>query len=800
MLIGINSIFAQVTPADIVYVSRIDTGIQAPLRLAVDKMDNRYVTDAKTNSVFKYDVSGNLLENFVTGGSPISLAINSNNQIYIGEEGGRIIKIDANGSTTVFYTDTIYPSDMTFSPDNLLYIVDSKSKRVIVLDVSGKMIQSFGLGTLIYPTSIAYDAKNERVFVGEHGGINGGFTATCKVWVFDLLGNQTTFFGRGGNGNGKFYRIQGVAIGKCGNIYVNDPYQGNVSIFNESLAFITKFGVYGDSISELNLPMDVVFDSQERILVTSMNNGAIEIFNVSDTLPTSSIINSDATICAGDSTAITVGFTGTAPWNFTYTINGTNPTTIITSANPYTFNVSTAGVYEITALSDASYSGTCFTGAAIIKVNSTLPTSNMISPNDTVCEGTAVTIEIDFTGISPWTFTYSLDGFAIDTITTTDSAYSLPVSANGLYEVTSLYGNGCPGTIITGSTNLTVRPLPLSTFTDGINQIYICEGDTFDFNLVLTGTAPWTFTYNLDESNPLTVNTSVSPYILSVFNPGVYEVIEITDTFCTSTITEGFPEIVFNERPTATFANIDTSFCERNYVALPVTFTGSGPWDISYTYNNSSITTVLNTFDNPFIIDAYQSGSYQIFALTDSLCNGALMQGLATITVNPPPTASFSFTDDSVQVSFFNTSVDANSYTWDFGDNLTDSLINPIHTYLSSGSYVVALTATNLCGNSTAYDTVNFYLVSVDEALTIGEVNIYPNPTNGNVYLEINNINQANIKLEVFDITGKAIYKQNYNSNIVSDRLDLSSFSDGVYLIRLIEGDNMQTVKLILKK
>ena len=161
----------------------------------------------------------------------------------------------------------------------------------------------------------------------------------CKVWVFDVSGNLTTSFGRGGRGPGRFYRIQGISLGKCGNIYVNDSYQASISVFDENLTYITKFGVFGDSISQLNLPMDVVFDSQERIIISSLNNGAIELFNVSDTLPTSNIVNSDTTICAGDSTGIIINFTGTAPWNFTYTIDGMKPTNVTTSSNPYTLNV-----------------------------------------------------------------------------------------------------------------------------------------------------------------------------------------------------------------------------------------------------------------------------------------------------------------------------------------------------------------------------------------------------------------------------------------------------------------------------
>ena len=261
LFLSSNTIFAQTTNGYVDHLFRINTGLKAPIRLAIDASDNIYVSDTKTKKVLKYSYSGTLLANYSTGGSPVSLAVNADDQVFVGEEDGKILKMSATGTTSLFYSDTIYPSDMAFSPEKQLYIVDSRSKRVIVLDAKGNLVRSFGSGTLEYPTSIAYDSKNERVFVGEHGGITGSFTANCKVWVFKSSGGLITSFGRGGNGAGRFYRIQGIAMGKCGNIYVNDPFQGNISVFNENLAYITKFGVFGDGAGQLNLPMDVTFDS-----------------------------------------------------------------------------------------------------------------------------------------------------------------------------------------------------------------------------------------------------------------------------------------------------------------------------------------------------------------------------------------------------------------------------------------------------------------------------------------------------------------------------------------------------------
>jgi uncharacterized protein (TIGR02145 family) len=64
------------------------------------------------------------------------------------------------------------------------------------------------------------------------------------------------------------------------------------------------------------------------------------------------------------------------------------------------------------------------------------------------------------------------------------------------------------------------------------------------------------------------------------------------------------------------------------------------------------------------------------------------------------PLAGFSWFADSLTVTFTNNSVNAASYLWDFGDGNNSSVTNPVHPYLSWGTYTVSLTATNINGSS----------------------------------------------------------------------------------------------------
>ncbi|MEL6660761.1 MAG: PKD domain-containing protein, partial [Bacteroidota bacterium] len=70
---------------------------------------------------------------------------------------------------------------------------------------------------------------------------------------------------------------------------------------------------------------------------------------------------------------------------------------------------------------------------------------------------------------------------------------------------------------------------------------------------------------------------------------------------------------------------------------------------------------------------------------------------------NDEPTAGFTFAANELEVTFTNSSTNATTYTWDFGDGNTSTEESPTHTYAEDGTYDVTLTAKN--GDNSDEDT-----------------------------------------------------------------------------------------------
>ncbi len=150
--------------------------------------------------------------------------------------------------------------------------------------------------------------------------------------------------------------------------------------------------------------------------------------------------------------------------------------------------------------------------------------------------------------------------------------------------------------------------------------------------------------------------------------------------------------------------------------------------------------------------------------------------------------ADFSFSGIDATISFYDNSLNAETYLWDFGDGFTSSLQNPSHTYTTSDIFIVKQLITNPCFTDVAFDTINVDLSSINEITYKDIVSISPNPGNGVFEITINvNGKPKLINYEIYDSHSSFITKGmvSYNDSLYNKQIDLSSYTKGLYYLRI---------------
>ncbi len=263
----------------------------------------------------------------------------------------------------------------------------------------------------------------------------------------------------------------------------------------------------------------------------------------------------------------------------------------------------------------------------------------------------------------------------------------------GTYSVTLTVSNAAGEDVSTQTDLIVVNTTPTAGFSSSTN------GDVVDF----TNTSTNADSYNWDfgDGNSSTAENPSHTYDMD----GTYEVILSATNEC-GTVTSS-ETITITTAPTAGFSADATSGC----APLTVAFTDNSSanatsWDWEFPGGDPSSSTAQNptvTYNNP--------GTYSVTLTVSNAAGDDVSTQTNLIVVNTTPTAGFSSTVNGDQVSFTNSSTNADSYSWDFGDGNSSTDENPSHTYDTDGTYEVVLSATNECGTVTSTETITITLL-----------------------------------------------------------------------------------------
>ncbi|MFQ5448641.1 MAG: PKD domain-containing protein, partial [Saprospiraceae bacterium] len=302
-------------------------------------------------------------------------------------------------------------------------------------------------------------------------------------------------------------------------------------------------------------------------------------------------------------------------------------------------------------------------------------------------------------------------------------------------------------------------------------------GATVNFTNTSTGggSYEWDFgdgTGTSTEQNPVYIYTATGQYTvtLTATNDCGSSTVMIVVQVLTAP-----PTALFSADVTAGCVPLEVQFTDLSE-GIPDTWAWSFPGGTPATSNEQNPTVTYNA-----------AGTYSVQLTASNAAGNSEVIQSQFIEVGDVPAADFTFDVNEGEVTFTNTSQDATSYVWDFGDNSMSTEADPVYTYGGSGSYEVTLTATNDCGFNVSTQTVVIQLTAtndLDESAFV--LTASPNPFEEEVLVNYelrDNFSEA--RLMVFNILGVQIASHTLGTGIGTVSLGQDIRQSGIYLVRL---------------
>ncbi|CAG8786287.1 11339_t:CDS:2, partial [Racocetra persica] len=326
--------------------------------------------------------------------------------------------------------------------------------------------------------------------------------------------------------------------------------------------------------------------------------------------------------CPGEvGVEVILSLTGIPPWHIEYSIISQNKekkdyVKIEKSRHSMIIKPTTSGQYEYRffRLTDSIYREGVkidhkFSQTVHPKPNAAFKDSKNRLLNG--CVGSRIDLEVELTGTGPFTLIYEvvfnrrINAFTIADIRgSTYVVTSPPFDNPGLYTVTLVKitdSKGC-SQILNSSDYVTInvkKDKPTAGFRHSHEIIMFLEGSNVNLPLQLTGHAPWNISYRYhgDFEKVERKSEIADPNsFLTVSEQGVYELLEVKDSFCYGRI---IPEMKEAEarwlpRPSLRIAEGDAeplpqkghyrrrNVCEGSEDSVGLVMEGRAPWEIYY--------------------------------------------------------------------------------------------------------------------------------------------------------------------------------------------------------------------------
>ncbi len=278
---------------------------------------------------------------------------------------------------------------------------------------------------------------------------------------------------------------------------------------------------------------------------------------------------------------------------------------------------------------------------------------------------------------SSWVWDFG-DGTATSLLQNPTHAFAAP----GTYTVCLIVADTC-GPDTSCQTVTVTCPVPVTNFS------FAGSGLSVAFTDLTVGATGWTWTFG--DGNVSTTQHPTHNYSIA----GTYTVCLIGATIC------GADTLCQAVNVICPLPQTNFTVSTNNYTATFTDNTPGNPISWSWDFGDGNFNVIQNpthTYGN--------TGIFNVCLTVSDSCGSKQTCQFVTITC-PVPVAGFTSSQNELIATFTDTSLNnPANHTWDFGDGNSSNQQNPVHTYLTPGTYQICLTVNTVCGFDQVCQTI----------------------------------------------------------------------------------------------
>jgi hypothetical protein len=271
----------------------ISANLNAPTDVALDQNGNIYVAESVKNRVAMYKHSGSYIDALTGLAKPISIAVDSNFRVYVGNKDTGNVQVYDSGLNELFQlgggaNEFGQPGSIAIDSAGKIYVADSDTDEIKIYNSDGSYDTKFGVsgsgdGFFNFPTSIAIDEAAEELIITDLQLMvdpYGGRLEQTRVHVYDKNSGYAykRSFGDYGVGDGKIAKVMGAAVDGVGRVYVADSVQHVVHVYDSvSGGFL---GTIFDLTNPLRNPLGIAIGDGNRLYIASLSTSQVEVYGI----------------------------------------------------------------------------------------------------------------------------------------------------------------------------------------------------------------------------------------------------------------------------------------------------------------------------------------------------------------------------------------------------------------------------------------------------------------------------------------------------------------------------------------